>query len=58
MAVQLKSTMGNEAKKLAVAYSDIVIYATNISQILIAQQVAGVISNLKYFLVITINGKE
>lgn len=57
MAVTLKSTMGNEAKKLAVAYSDIVIYATNISQILIAQQVAGVISNLKYFIVIIINGK-
>ena len=49
MAVQLKTTMTNDANKLAPAYSDIVIYAENIPQ--------GIINlyNVKYICQVYIN---
>jgi hypothetical protein len=58
MAVQLRTTMQGNAQYLAPAYSDIVIYAEGIPPILLNQQVAGVISNLKYICVVSINAVQ
>jgi len=57
MAVNLRTTMQGNAQYLAPAYSDIVIYAEDIPPILFNQQVAGVISNLKYICVVSINAQ-
>lgn len=58
MAVELRTTMQGNAQYLAPAYSDIVIYAEGIPPILFNQQVAGVISNLKYICVIYVNAVQ
>ena len=57
MAVELRTTMQGNAQYLAPAYSDIVIYAEGIPPLLIAQQVAGVVSNLKYICVVAVNAQ-
>jgi hypothetical protein len=57
MAVILRTTMQGNAKIIAPAYSDIVIYAEGISPLILAQQVAGTISNVKYICKVTINAE-
>jgi len=52
MAVELRTTMQGDAKELTAAYTDIVIYAEGIPDIVLAQQ------NVKYICVVIVNGQQ